>query len=406
VNPSPSHPDDLAARRAAPARSCGDSSGRHASDERLRWLIESATDYAIFSTDPQRCVDYWNSGAERVFGWTEREMIGQTADIIFTAEDRARGEPEREAALALQHGRAEDERWHARKDESRFYASGVMAPLRADDGSLRGFVKIARDLTERKVTQDKLRAAREDLETRVRERTAELRAANDALHAEILQREESEKFRKDVLRRIVTAQEDERLRLSRELHDVVSQHLAALMLGLNSLETYLQGGPGAPVLTSLQSLTETIGREIHELAVTLRPTALDDLGLVRAITNYVEAWSVRTGIDAQLHTAGLGPARLPAEVEIALYRIAQEALTNVLKHAAARRVSVVLNRFENEISLVIEDDGRGFESDAKPASAGLGLLGMSERVRQLGGRITVESAVGQGTTILVRIPVP
>ena len=406
-HPSKPSPGDAAAGGAPGPRTPDEiAAARRASEERLRWLIESATDYAIFSTDPQRRVNYWNTGAERVFGWSESEMLGQPADLVFTPEDIARGEPDKEATTALQHGRAEDERWHRRKDESRFYASGVMAPLRADDGTLRGFVKIARDLTERKVAEDKLRAAREELEYRVAERTAELRETNHALHGEIRQREDAEKLREDVVRRIVTAQEDERLRLSRELHDVVGQHLAALMLGLNSLEDYLKATPGAAVLSSLQALTETIGREIHALAVRLRPTALDDLGLVRAVTNHVEAWAGRTGIQVELHTVGLDGPRLSSEVETALYRIVQEALTNVLKHAGASHVSVVLNRLDREVSAVIEDDGRGFDPEAQQAAGGtgLGLLGMRERARQLGGRITVESTPGTGTTVFVRIP--
>jgi PAS domain S-box-containing protein len=378
------------------------------SQQSVRLLIESTIDYAIFSTDLQRKVNYWNSGAERVFGFSEDEMMGRSADIIFTPEDRARGEPERESATALQQGRAEDERWHLRKDGTRFYASGVMAPLRADDDSLQGFMKIARDLTERKLAEDRLRAAREELEARVRERTAELRAANEALRAEIIQREEAEKFRVDVVRRIATAQEDERLRLSRELHDEVGQHLAALMLGLNSLETYLHTTPAAAgILSKLQSLTETIGREIHALAVQLRPTVLDDLGLVHALTNYVEAWSERCGINADFHTSGLEDGRLKPEVEITLYRIVQEALTNVVKHAAATRVSVILNRQNQEVVAVIEDDGRGFDPEAQKTSdrKELGVLGMQERAAQLGGRVTIESSPGRGTTVFARLPV-
>ena len=378
------------------------------SQQRLELLIESTTDYAIFSTDPQRRVNYWNIGAERVFGFREAEMIGQTADVIFTPEDRARGEPAKEAGTALRDGRAEDERWHMRKDGTQFYASGVVVPLRDEAGTLQGFMKIARDLTERKLAEDQLRAAREELEQRVRERTAELHAANEALRAEIGQREEAEKFRQDVVRRIATAQEDERLRLSRELHDQVGQHLAALMLGLNSLETYLFGSPpAAEILAKLQSLTETIGREIHALAVQLRPTVLDDLGLVRALTNYIEGWSERSAIKADFHPGGLEEARLGSEVEITLYRIVQEALTNVVKHAKASRVSVVLNRRDHEIVAVIEDDGRGFDPEAQKTSGrkGLGLLGMQERAGQLGGCVSIESNPGHGTTVFVRIPV-
>ena len=372
-----------------------------ASEERFRLLIESATEYAIFTTDPNRIVNYWNSGAERVFGWSETEILGQTADIIFTAEDRAAGMPEREVRIAVEKGRAQDERWHMRKDGSRFFASGVMMTMRSPSGALQGFVKIARDLTERKLAQDAL-------EARVRERTSELQALNEVLHGEIQQRVAAERERQDVLRRITTAQEDERLRISRELHDQIGQHLAALMLGLNSLEPILHGTAGVEILKQLQSLTENIGHEVHGIAVQLRPTVLDDLGLNRAITTYVQFWADRTGIAAELHTAGLENPRLPQELELALFRIVQEALTNIVRHAAAKRASVIVERHGTEVAAVIEDDGSGFEVDAtkQRSRTGLGLLGINERARLLGGRANVESQPGAGTTVFVRIPIP
>ena len=381
---------------------------RSLSDVRLlRLLIESARDYAIFAMDRERRVNYWNSGAERLFGFTDREILGESADVIFTPEDRANGVPEGETATALREGRASDERWHLRRDGTRFFASGVLSPLHGGDSSQIGFVKIARDLTERKLAEDKLRAAHEMLESRVRERTAELNAAIQALREEAHQRAEAEESRQALLHRLAAAQEQERLRLSRELHDEVGQHIAALMLGLNSLEPHLRSTPGQPVLGQLQSLTETLSREVHALAVQLRPAALDDLGLVRAITSYAKTWSERSHIGVELHTGNLDERRLPPEVEVTLYRIVQEALTNVVKHAKASRVSILLNRQEGAVTAIVEDDGRGFDPDDPKSVPGgrLGLLGMRERAAQLNGSVTIESVVGQGTTVLVRIPV-
>lgn len=372
----------------------------------LGLLIESAKDYAIFSMDRERRVSTWNTGAERVFGYTEAEIVGQSADVIFTPEDRARGAPDEEAAVARKAGRAMDERWHVRKNGERFYASGVMSPLLGEDGSWNGFVKIARDLTERKLAEERLRTARSELEERVRQRTAELHASNAALRSEIEQRKVAEALRQQLLRRIGRAQEEERLRLSRELHDEIGQHLAALMLGLNSLQPDLASTPGAKVLSKLQGITETIGRAVHALAVQLRPAALDDLGLLRAITTYVELWSARTGVKVELHTANIDEPRLPPDIELALYRSVQEALTNVMKHAAATRVSVILNRPDGEVVAIIEDNGRGFDAE-QPLSTngkGLGLLGMRERAEQLNGHVTIESQPGSGTTVFVRLP--
>src|SRR5262249_23618358 len=133
------------------------------SEERMRILIESAKDYAIFTTDRERCIDSWNSGAEAMFGYAEAEIVGQLADVLFLKEDRVKGDPEKEVRLATERGRAENERWHARKDSSSFYGSGSVMPLRDRAGELRGFLKIMRDLTESKRTQEALKEHMDEL---------------------------------------------------------------------------------------------------------------------------------------------------------------------------------------------------------------------------------------------------
>jgi signal transduction histidine kinase len=138
----------------------------------------------------------------------------------------------------------------------------------------------------------------------------------------------------------------------------------------------------------------------------LRPTALDDLGLRAALANYVQDWSHRVGVRADLHTTGLSADRLTSEVETTLYRIAQEALTNVAKHAHADSVDVILERRGDHVSLIIEDDGVGFERGGTEAPlAGFGLLGMQERAALVGATVQVESAAGEGTTVIVRMPI-
>jgi two-component system CheB/CheR fusion protein len=133
------------------------------SEERLRLLIEGAEDFAIFTTDPERRVDGWNTGAETVFGYTGADILGHTSDVLFTPDDQAKGEPEREVRIATLEGRAENERWHARKDGTLFYGSGSMMPLRDKSGTLKGFVKIMRDLTENKRTDEALRRQMDEL---------------------------------------------------------------------------------------------------------------------------------------------------------------------------------------------------------------------------------------------------
>jgi PAS domain S-box-containing protein len=372
--------------------------------DRWRLLVESAQDFAIFSTDPQRRIDYWSAGAERVFQYQERQILGISADILFTPEDRRKGAPDQEMETALQCGRAEDERWHMRFDGSRFFASGVMSPLRAEDGTLLGFVKIARDLTERQIAQERLQAANDALEQRVRLRTAELDVVNEELRSANEERQQTEALRVEAVRRIETVQEEERRRISREIHDELGQHLAALMLGLNALE--MQPKSDKTQIKQLQGLTDRIGREMHALAVQLRPTALEDLGLHGALSSYVELWSKRTGVAVELHAAKIAKPRLKPDLELALYRIIQEALTNITKHAEAKVVSIIVERRRHEVLAIIEDDGRGFEPVEAPTTVGgrLGFLGMNERAAQFGGHVTLESAVGHGTTVYIRIP--
>ena len=268
---------------------------------------------------------------------------------------------------------------------------------------------------ERKRSEEALKQAetalqqeRSQLEVKVRERTAELSALNQALQAEILQRQRAEAANQRVLRCLAEAQETERGRISRELHDRLGQDLTALKLGLQNM----RGQSSAAVdknLGQLDKVAEGLMRDIHRLAWELRPPVLDDLGLDLALQRYAGEWSLNTGIPVDLHTGGdLETHRLAHEFETALYRIAQEALTNVARHAQAKRVSLLLERRPGYVSLIVEDDGRGFDAQEvmdRPASPGkLGLLGMQERARLAGGSLTIESAPAAGTTVFARLP--
>jgi len=206
-------------------------------------------------------------------------------------------------------------------------------------------------------------------------------------------------------------QEEERRRISRELHDQMGQHLTALMLRLGGLKDSVgEDSPFRESLRWLEDYAARIGQEAHRIALDLRPTSLDDLGLPVAIANYAEDWSRRSGIEAEVRTRGLESERLPAPVETAIYRIVQEAMTNVLKHAGAGRVVITLNRMRGYLILIVEDDGKGFESDESAGTfaprARLGLMGMKERAALAGGTMEIESVPGGGTSVLVRIPLP
>jgi signal transduction histidine kinase len=211
----------------------------------------------------------------------------------------------------------------------------------------------------------------------------------------------SERVNRDVLRRVVEAQELERARLARELHDETGQALASILLGLGELEAAVETAEARAAATALRELVVTTLQDVRRLAVELRPSALDDFGLIPAVER-LAATIAESGpiVDVE---AQLGDARLSAEVETALYRIVQEALTNVVKHADARRVSITLVRKGVSVVVVVEDDGRGFEA-GHARDASLGLLGMRERVTLVGGTLTVESAPGSGTTLVAEVP--
>jgi signal transduction histidine kinase len=230
-------------------------------------------------------------------------------------------------------------------------------------------------------------------------------------------RAEAERLR--LLQSLSEAQENEQRRIARELHDQVGQTVTGLSLGLKALEGSLESGaPGDRLreqLRWLQVLTNEIGRDIHRAAADLRPTAIDDLGLEKALAAYVDDWSKRSQIRVDLHAVGQ-VRRLPLAIETAAYRAVQESLTNVVKHAQATSVSIVLEFRETALRVLVEDDGKGFDPDriradgiASADAAGrvrLGITGMRERLAVLGGTLSIETAPDAGTTLFIQIPIP
>ena len=227
-------------------------------------------------------------------------------------------------------------------------------------------------------------------------RIAESLAQRGAIGVDLSRRVSS-----DAVRRVVEAQELERARLARELHDETGQALTSILLGLRTLEQTLESDDQRAAIGSVRDLVVSTLHDVRRLAVELRPAALDDFGLAPAIERLVDTHRRADSVDIDLETH-LGDDRLPADVETTMYRIVQEALTNVAKHANAGKVSVLVRRTDRAAVLVVEDDGAGFEaSDETP---GLGVVGMRERVALVGGRLKVETARGSGTTIAAEIP--
>ena len=220
-------------------------------------------------------------------------------------------------------------------------------------------------------------------------------------------------LRGQLLEQAIAAQEDERRHIARELHDQTGQALTSILVWLRALEDEADGAGGVVVgparWKELKAVVADTLEGVHELAVELRPSVLDDLGLAPAVQRAVHLWQERHKVAIDFEALGLEGVRLPPAVETALYRIAQEALTNVIQHACANNVSLLLAARAGTVTLIVEDDGCGFDTDRLMHGPldehWLGLSGMRERVALLGGRLTIESAPGSGTTVFVEIPV-
>jgi PAS domain S-box-containing protein len=217
---------------------------------------------------------------------------------------------------------------------------------------------------------------------------------------------DAERARTELLARLVFAQEDERRRIAREMHDQFGEQLTALNLRIRLLKDACANRVGlTEQVTAIEELAQRLDRDVDHLVWELRPTSLDDLGLRAALANYVNDWSRRVHVSAELHTTGLLDERLASETETALYRIAQEALTNIAKHSQAKNVEIILERRPDHVVLIVEDDGVGFDpgETAGRDARGFGLIGMQERATLIGATLQIESTVGSGTTIFVRM---
>ena len=244
---------------------------------------------------------------------------------------------------------------------------------------------------------------------RARREEIALAIRTDELAVEIHQRLVAEAELEDVLRDTVERQEAHRSRIARDLHDGLGQHVVTLHFGLDDIYRNADNaGAVREKAQGLQSVATAVSHEIGRIAWELRPVALDDLGLQTAIQTLVETIATHSGLTFDLHIT-LGDRRLDSAKETALYRVVQEGLANTIKHADATCVGISLEATENEVRLIIEDDGKGFAWDESAVprkyGGGSGLLSMRERLALVGGTLEIETAVGQGTALLIRVPV-
>src|SRR5215211_1027843 len=331
------------------------------SEERFERLVEAAKDYAIFMTDVDGRVTTWNEGAHRLFRYGETEIVGEDGAILFTSEDRESGAPDRELEKARTEGRAEDERYHVRKDGARFWASGFVRPVLDEEDNLIGFSKVARDLTERK---------------RAEEAVDEVRLA-------------------------------ERERLARDLHDLVLQDLAYALQAAQAyrLTQKVDEEEGALNLTQLIASLRRAGQGLREAVYELRAGEAVGRALARAVEDLVELERRRSpALEVELAVEDGVPTKLPEEMCKGVLLVVREALTNARRHSSARRVRVALGATEEEIVVEVSDDGVGF--DPRQSTQRVGLGAMSERAALLSGRLEVFSEPAEGTRVHLRVPRP
>ena len=337
---------------------------------KLATIVETSLD-AIISVDIEGAITSWNQGAEKLYGYQPGEVIGKWAGFLVP-EDRLPTEPK--TLVRIRNGETVPpyETVRQKKDGTLLEVSLTISPLREADGAIIGASIIARDISVRK-------------------------------QAELALRES------EIMHRLIDAQEAERHRIARDLHDHLGQQLTALRLKLESARRNSEGHAEIErEIEDIQRHAATIDVSVNYLAWELRPTELDHLGLSDALGSFVREWSNTYDIAADFHATLSKNGRLHPELETNLYRIVQEGLNNILKHAGAKNVNVLLELRNDRIDLIIEDDGRGFDAGSRPVkghkSTGLGLIGMRERTALLGGTLDIETEPGSGTTIFARVP--
>ena len=368
----------------------------------LRLAVHGLPDHAFLTLGVDGVITSWNRGAERLLGYRGDRTIGKHLSTILTRNGRGVGLEPDDLEQACRQGFLSTTRWLTREDGNAIYTHSTILPLRNDSGSF-GYAVVAHELASPAADQQGLVQDAPD-SSAAEEVNRQLAESRALLAAEIADRTHAEASRIRLLRRLVAAQEEERRRIARDLHDDLGQRLTALRLTLEASRTTTRGGgePSGTIADALQMLTR-IDQSLDFIAWELRPAALDDLGLATVLGSYVAEWSRHSGIRAVFHSRPGTVERFSPEVEASVYRIAQEALHNVAKHAAAHSVNVLLERRGDSIALVVEDDGIGFQPVGTSETM-IGLIGMRERALAVEGTLEIEPTPDGGTTILACIP--
>ena len=357
------------------------------SEEKYRNLVESISE-VIYEFDENGVMSYVSPAVEALLGYQPKELEGRHFRDFVAQEDMLRVLRAFRNVLSGPGGGGEY-RVRAKSGETRWVRTTTQPVYEGE--RLVGVRGVLVDVTDRVRADEQLRAYQDHLEHLVDQRTAELRAANDRLAS--------------LSQRLMHAQEDERRHIARELHDEIGQALTALRM---SLQAARHAHPiPAPQMDDAIRIAEHTLQQVRDLSLDLRPSLLDDLGLVPALRWYIDRQAQRTGL-AVVFEADTPDERLPADLEVACFRFVQEALTNIARHAQASQVQIRLRRRDRGLALEVADDGVGFDVadtlDEAVRGGSIGLLGMEERVQLAGGQMEIESGQGKGTLIRARFP--
>jgi PAS domain S-box-containing protein len=365
------------------------------SEERFRLFVDAVRGYAIFMLDPEGRVLTWNSGAQRIKGYEASEIIGQHFSCFYPEEDVRARKPQWELEVAAREGRLEDEGWRVRKDGSQFWANVIITALRDEKGNLVGFGKVTRDFTERMRTQE---ALRKEIVERVE--------AQKKLH-------ESEKSLRKLSLHLLRTQDEERRRIGRELHDSLGQYLSVLKMKIDSLNRSSDKNTVDVIRQDIgecAKLAEEAIKEVRTISYLLYPPMLEEMGLKSAVPWYLDGFSRRSGIKTTFQIPS-DFARLAPDVELAMFRVLQESLTNVHRHSGSPSATVRLLLHDGAAVLEVTDKGKGIPAAILEetrqdwmGALGVGLRGMTERLRQLGGTLELSSNP-EGTTVRASVPV-
>jgi PAS domain S-box-containing protein len=376
----------------------------------LASIVDSSDD-AIVSKTLEGVITSWNKGAERLFGYTAKEAIGQPIWMIIPLDRR---DEETRILARLRQGEPIEhfDTVRLRKDGSKVEISLSISPVRDATGKIIGASKIARDITGRKRierelhdSEQRFRTLADALDTQVQFRTQELRRRN----AEILQ--QSDQLR-DLSGRLMFAQDEERRRIARELHDSAGQHLAALGMGLARIEDDAKRDPArlSKSIKEAQDLIQDLTQEIRTTSYLLHPPMLDESGLSSALRWYIDGLTERSGLSIELNISD-NLERLAPEVELAIFRLVQECLTNIHRHSGSKTAVIRIARESDKIYAEVQDHGKGISqerlAEIQSQGVGVGIRGMRERVRQSRGELIVDSnALGTKITAIFPAETP